>query len=46
MTPEILKEAQELLDAGKSQLKTAQTLGVSESSIRGHITKGNLKKKL
>jgi biotin operon repressor len=46
MTPEILKEAQELLDAGKSQLKIAQTLGVSESSIRGHITKGNLKKKL
>jgi len=45
MTPEILEEAQKLLDSGKSQLKTAKTLGVSESSIRGHIKKGNLKKK-
>lgn len=45
MTPDILEKAQELIDSGKSQLKTAHTLGVSESSIRNHIKKGNLKKK-
>ncbi len=45
MTPEILEEAQKLLNSGESQLKTAQALGVSESSIRNHIKKGNLKKK-
>ncbi len=44
MLPEVLVKAQELLDSGLSQLKTAKTLGVSESSIRGHIKKGNLKK--
>lgn len=45
MLPEVLVKAQELLDSGKSQLKSARILGVSESSIRGHIKKGNLKKK-
>ena len=45
MLPEVLVKAQELLDSGLSQLKTAKTLGVSESSIRGHIKKGSLKKK-
>jgi len=45
MTPDILEKAQGLIDSGKSQLKTARTLGVSESSIRNHIKNGNLKKK-
>lgn len=46
MTPEVLSQAQQLLQSGKSQLKTAKTLGVSESCIRDHIKKGNLKKKI
>jgi len=37
-------EAQELLDKGTSQLKTARQIGVSESAIRYHLRAGNLKK--
>lgn len=46
MTDSVLIKAQELLDSGKSQLKTAKELGLSESSIRYHIKNGNLKKNL
>lgn len=46
MTSEVLEKAQKLLDSGKSQLKTAKELGISESSIRYHLRKGTLKKKL
>lgn len=45
MTPDIVDKAQDLLDSGISQLKTAKELGVSESSIRYHLGKGTLKKK-
>ena len=44
MTDAVLVRAQELLDAGKSQLNAAKTLGVSESCIRYHLKSGNLKK--
>ena len=44
MTDAVLVQAQELLDAGKSQLNAAKTLGVSESCIRYHLRSGNLKK--
>jgi len=44
MTPEVLIEAQNLLDSGKSQLETAKKLGVSENTIRYHLGKGTLKK--
>jgi hypothetical protein len=40
-----LKKTQELIDNGYSQLKTSKEIGVSESAIRYHIRKGNLKKK-
>ena len=46
MTEPVLIQAQQLLDDGKSQLKTAHTLGVSESCIRYHLKSGNLKKNL
>ena len=46
MTSDVLEKAQQLLDSGKSQLKTAKELGISESSIRYHLRKGTLKKKL
>ena len=45
MTSEKLIEAQRHLDSGKSQLKTADELGLSESCIRYHLRQGNLKKK-
>ena len=45
MTESVMQQAQQLLDEGKSQLRTAKTLGVSESCIRYHLTSGNLKKK-
>jgi len=45
MTESVIEQAQQLLDEGKSQLKTAKILGVSESCIRYHLTSGNLKKK-
>ena len=46
MTPDKLKIAQECLDKGYSQMKTAKTIGVNEASIRYHISKGTLKKKI
>lgn len=46
MTESIRIQAQQLLDEGKSQLKTAKTIGVSESCIRYHLNDGTLKKKL
>jgi biotin operon repressor len=46
MTESILIQAQQLMDDGKSQLKTAKTLGVSESCIRYHVKVGNLKKNI
>jgi transposase len=45
MLEDKLKKAQELLDKGYSQLKTAKEIGVSESAIRYHLRAGNLKKK-
>jgi len=45
VTPEKMKDAQELLDNGCSQQGTAKSLGVSESAIRYHIKAGGLKKK-
>lgn len=45
MTPERIKQAQEYLDAGFSQLKTAGKINVNETSIRYHLKKGTLKKK-
>ena len=46
MTEAVLLQAQQFLDQGYSQLKTAHALGVSESCIRYHLRIGNLKKKL
>lgn len=43
-TPEKMKKAQELLDQGYSQYRTAKMIGVSESAIRYHIKAGSLKK--
>ena len=45
LTDEKLHEAQELLDQGTSQAKTAGIIEVSEGSIRYHLKKGTLKKK-
>ncbi|MFQ3578921.1 MAG: hypothetical protein SNJ71_02115 [Bacteroidales bacterium] len=45
MLSDKLIKAQELLDKGYSQQKTAKEIGVSESAIRYHIKSGNLKKK-
>ncbi len=44
MTPDRLKEAQEYLDNGYSQMRTAKQINVNEASIRYHIKKGTLKK--
>lgn len=44
MTEPVLMQAQQLLDSGNSQLKTANILGVSESCIRYHLRSGSLKK--
>jgi predicted transcriptional regulator len=46
MTESLLVQAQQLMEDGKSQLKTAKTLGVSESCIRYHMKVGNLKKNI
>lgn len=45
MTPDKLKEAQEYLDEGYSQSKTAKKININEATIRYHIKKGTLKKK-
>ena len=44
-TPELIKQAQELLDQGMSYYGIAKVLKVSESSIRYHVNKGTFKKK-
>jgi predicted transcriptional regulator len=44
MTEPVLMQAQQLLDRGTSQLKTAKELGVSECCIRYHLRDGTLKK--
>jgi len=44
MTDSVLIQAQQLLNEGNSQLKTAHLLGLSESCIRYHLKGGNLKK--
>jgi len=44
MTEPVLLQAQQLLDAGNSQLKTANALGLSEGCIRYHLRSGGLKK--
>ncbi|MCK5538368.1 MAG: hypothetical protein KAI79_16190 [Bacteroidales bacterium] len=46
MTPDKIKQAQEYLDLGYSQLRTATAINVNETSIRYHLKKGTLKKKL
>ncbi len=46
MTEEKIKLAQEFLNNSYSQKGTAKEIGVSESSIRYHINKGTLKKRL
>jgi hypothetical protein len=46
MTTDVLEKVQQLLNSGKSQLKTAKELGISESSISYHLRKGTLKKKI
>jgi predicted transcriptional regulator len=43
-TSEMQTQAQELLDSGMSQKKTAKTLNISEAAIRYHIRDGKLKK--
>lgn len=45
MTPDRIKQAQEYLDLGYSQLKTAKNINVNETTIRYHLKKGTLKKK-
>ena len=45
LSEEKIKQAQELLDNGESQLKTAKKVGVSESAVRYHLKSGKLKKK-
>ena len=45
LTDEKLMQAQELLDKGLSQKKTADAIEVSEGSIRYHLKKGTLKKR-
>jgi len=44
-TPESFQQAQEMLNAGKTNSETAKALNVSESAIRYHIKNGRLKKK-
>ena len=46
MTPDKIDRAQNFLDIGYSQTRTAQEIKVHEASIRYHIKKGTLKKKL
>ena len=45
MTADKIKDAQEFLDNGYSQKRTAKEIGVNEASIRYHIKKGTLKKR-
>ena len=45
MTPEVIRKAQEYLDLGYSQKRTAKEINVNEASIRYHLKKGTLKKK-
>ena len=45
MTPDKLKNAQQYLNQGYSQMRTAKEINVNEASIRYHIKKGTLKKK-
>jgi predicted transcriptional regulator len=44
MTELVLLQAQQLLNEGTSQLKTANELGLSEDFIRYHLKNGSLKK--
>ncbi len=44
-TPELISQAQALLDQGMSYYGIAKVLNVSESSVRYHVNKGTLKKK-
>lgn len=46
MTPDKISEAQGYLDVGYSQMRTAKEINVNEASIRYHIKKGTLKKKI
>jgi transposase len=45
LTDDKKQQAQELLDAGLSNVRVAKQLGVSECTIRYHLKKGTLKKK-
>lgn len=45
LTPEMLKEAQRLIDGFYSVVDVARLLGVTEGALRYHIKKGNIKKK-
>ncbi len=45
MTEDKKRLAQELLNKGYSNVKTAEAIGISESAIRYHIQQGNLFKK-
>jgi len=45
MTEEKIKQAQELLDEGMSNVKIGKALEISECTIRYHLGKGTLKKK-
>ena len=44
MTESLVLQAQQLLEDGKTQLGTANSVGVSESCIRYHLRIGNFKK--
>ena len=46
MTSGKLVEAQQCLDNGCSQMRTAKQINVNEASIRYHIKKGTFKKKM
>jgi transposase len=45
MTEGLISQAEELLNQGYSQKRTAEMLNVSEGAIRYHIRKGKIKKK-
>ncbi len=44
-TESVKKEAQTMIDKGRTPYSTAKELGLSESTIYYHVRKGNLKKK-
>lgn len=46
MTSDKITDAQKYLDLGYSQMRTAKEINVNEASIRYHIKKGTLKKKV